>query len=105
MKNKDLIIQLIKQDLKHQKLISGLAQVGLEDNSFYELEILTIVQKLMDIKSDELSDTFTDVYYSFMREGCIVEIAEFEEKLPVIATQCYEMLKSLGKIGERVAVG
>ena len=104
MKNKDLIIQLIKQDLKHQKLLSGLEQVGLEDNNYYDLEIISIVQELMQIKSDDLSDTFTDVYYSFMREVINVEVTELDDKVPAIASQCYEMLRSLVKIGERVCV-
>ena len=104
MKNKDLIIQLIKQDLKHQKLLSGLEQVGLEDNNYYDLEIISIVQELMQIKSDDLSDTFTDVYYSFMREVINVEVTELDDQVPAIASQCYDMLRSLVKIGERVCV-
>ena len=102
MKNKDLIIQLIKQDLKHQKLVSGLAQVGLEDRNFYDLEIISIVQDLMQITNDDLTDTFTDVYYSFMKEVSNVEVAELEEKTLAIASRCYEMLRSVVKIAERV---
>lgn len=35
MQNENLIIQLIQQDLKHNKLIRGLLQLGLDDGSGY----------------------------------------------------------------------
>ncbi|MEL7222390.1 MAG: hypothetical protein AAGJ93_13795 [Bacteroidota bacterium] len=92
------------KDLKHQKLISGLAQVGLEDSNLYDLDILTIIQQMMPINSEELSDTFTDVYYSFIREISNVETAQMDEQIPDIAYRCYEMLISLEKVGEGMAV-
>ena len=102
MNNKDLIIQLIQQDLKHNKLTRGLFQLGFEDGSFYDLEILTIVHHLMGIKSDELEDTFTDIYCSFMYEVKDIDSSELDDKIPLIANQCYGMLKSLVDIDNRV---
>ena len=102
MEQKDLIIQLIQQDLKHNKLIRGLLQLGLDDGSFYDLEIFTIVHHLMGIQSDELEDTFTDIYCSFMYEVNDIDSSELDDKIPLIANQCYGMLKSLIDIDSRV---
>ena len=102
MENQGLIVQLIQQDLKHNKLIRGLLQLGLDDGSFYDLEIFTIVHHLMGIKSDELEDTFTDIYCSFMYEVNDIDSSELDDKIPLIANQCYEMLKSLVEIESRV---
>ncbi|MEL6560270.1 MAG: hypothetical protein AAFQ94_18925 [Bacteroidota bacterium] len=104
MKNKKLIIQLIKQDLKHRKLVSGLAQLGLEDHNTYDLEILEIIEELMQVKDGELSDTFTAVYYSFMQEVIKVDVQELDAHISAIANQCYDMLDALMKIRERVCV-
>ena len=102
MKNDNLIIQLIQQDLKHNKLVKGLFQLGLDDESFYYLEIFTIVQQLMNIQSDELADTFSDVYCCFMHEVFDIDLLELDDKIPSIANQCYQMLKSLVEIETRV---
>ena len=102
MEQKELIIQLIQQDLKHNKLIRGLLQLGLVDGSFYDLEIFTMVHHLMGIQNDELEDTFTDIYCSFMYDVCDIDSSELDDKIPLIANQCYGMLKSLVDIENKV---
>ncbi|MEO9802244.1 MAG: hypothetical protein ABJF04_03300 [Reichenbachiella sp.] len=102
MEQKDLIIQLIQQDLKHNKLTKSLMQIGLDDGGLYGLEILTIVCELMGIKDDNLSDTWADVYYSFLNEVYAIDPSELDDKLPFIANQCYGLLKSLVEIENRI---
>lgn len=95
MNKENLIIQLIEQDLKHNKLIKGLLELGLADGSFYDLDIFMMVHELMGIKNDELEDTFTDVYCRFMSEVNDIHILELDNKIPLMAHKCYGMLKSL----------
>lgn len=55
MKNIDLIIQLIQQDLKHQQLIEKLENLILIGKEKHHLELLNVVQNLMKVpKSAEL---------------------------------------------------
>lgn len=54
------------------------------------------------IKSDELEDTFTDIYCSFMYEVNDIDSSELDDKIPLITNQCYGILKSLIDIDNRV---
>lgn len=69
---------------------------------FLYLEIMTIVKLFIGIKSDELADTFTDLYCSFMREVDAIDPSELDENIPTVANRCFEMLASLVEIEVRV---
>ncbi|UII34718.1 hypothetical protein LVD17_12955 [Fulvivirga ulvae] len=84
--------------LKRNRLTKSLSRLGLDDGGLYDLDILTIISQLMGIQDDKLSDTFSDIYIHFINEGDQVTTFELEGKISLIATQCYEMLKTLVEI-------
>lgn len=49
MKNRDLIITLIQQDLKHHQLIASLENLIAVVKEKHHLELLNVVQKLIDV--------------------------------------------------------
>ena len=92
-KSKVRDFEINSQDLKHCKLTKSFLELGLDDGGLYDLDILTMVSHLMGIQSDELENTFTDIYCSFMYEVCDIDSSELDDKIPSIANQCYDMLK------------
>ena len=49
MSNKELIVSLIQQDLKHSQLVLGLDELGMEASDKHCLDILDIVYNLMKV--------------------------------------------------------
>ena len=49
MKNRDLIITLIQQDLKHHQLITNLENLITIEKGKHDLEILNVVHDLMEV--------------------------------------------------------
>lgn len=49
MKNKDLIVSHIQQDLKHHQLVLGLDNIGLQAGEKHHLELLNVVYDLMEV--------------------------------------------------------
>ncbi|MBL6446611.1 hypothetical protein JMN32_09835 [Fulvivirga sp. 29W222] len=52
----------------------------------------------MGVQGDKLSDAFSDVCFNFLKEVDQINSFELENEVSLIATQCYEMLKSLVEI-------
>ncbi|MEL7146991.1 MAG: hypothetical protein AAFO69_11520 [Bacteroidota bacterium] len=102
MKKKELIVQLIRQDLKHHKLISGLTKLGFEDDGAYQLDNHAIITKLMGLPKERVSDTWNEIYLSFMQDTQTIETQQMDIEIDRIADRCYKMLKSLVKIDQRI---
>jgi len=64
--NRDVIIKLIEQDIKHNQLLNGLNEIGLADNERYTLDIVWIVADMMGIEIVKLSERWLDLYHSTM---------------------------------------
>ena len=92
--NKELIISLIQQDLKHNQLTTGLTLIG-HDSEIYSLEIVDIVAQLMGIDKDEISDQWADIYFSFFDQAHHYEVSEKALELKVLATRCFEKLAAI----------
>ena len=89
--NKDLIIRLIRQDLKHNQLVVGLKELGFEDDGLHMLELHKIIADLMNIpegKWDELLDT----YFDFLEQSTDHRIDHDGKALTPLAEACYELL-------------
>jgi len=102
MTDKDLIIQLIQQDLKHHQLTEGLRRLGLDDGGLHSLNLLPIIAQLMGIPKRKVHDRWAAIYNSFMRETPQSKISELGEALQPVAEKCYEMLVSHVEIERRV---
>jgi len=64
--NREIIIKLIEQDIKHNQLLNGLNEIGLTDNERYTLDIVWIVADMMGIDKTKLSERWLDLYHSTM---------------------------------------
>lgn len=93
MKNKELIINLIQQDLKYNQLLGGLEKIGFDSNGLHSLELLDLVSKLMRV-SQQFSDRWSEVYNKFMDEAIQLEMMHKTASLRPLAESCYKQLKT-----------
>ncbi len=93
--NKDVIIDLIQQDLKHYQLIYGLEQLGLQGSGIHHLQLLEIIYQLMQILSEKKNDYLAETYAAFMSMATEYEITPLGESLRPLAKECYYRLKYL----------
>jgi hypothetical protein len=101
MKKKQLILQLLIQDMRHYQLIHLLKKKGMNTDLHY-LEIVTLVGNLMGASPGKLSDLFVGLYMSFMEEAAFYKITGRGENLQILAEHGYGMLKCCLEIEGRV---
>lgn len=99
MKNKELLINLIQQDLKHNQLVIGLDKIGLEGSEMHNLRILEMVSKLMKVPKT-LQEDWTKAYMLCMEEAVNYQITNRGESLKPLAEVCFNRLKQLIKKSE-----
>jgi hypothetical protein len=64
-----LIIKLIKEDLKSNRLIEGLSHLGVNAD-LYILEISIVIMGLMELSDDEIDEWGLDTYHLIIMEKC-----------------------------------
>lgn len=89
MDQKELILQLIQQDLKHHQLIHGLRQLGLQDDGLYNLNILPIVARLMGVPEGEIAEEWAAIYLDSMERALDVGVSALGKELRAVAEGCY----------------
>jgi len=92
MSDKELIISLIQQDLKHCQLILGLDGLGLEASDKHSLEIFDIIADLMQVPEGQVESNWAGVYLSYMSECSEVEIQHMTTPMKPYAISCYDEL-------------
>jgi hypothetical protein len=92
MSNKDLIINLIQQDLKHCQLILGLDDLGLEASDKHSLEMFDIIADLMQVPEGHIESDWARVYLAYMSESREVEIEHMTTPMRPYAISCYDDL-------------
>ena len=92
MEKRELIIQLIEQDLRHNQLVLGLNKMELDSAGFYELEISRIIGRLMGIPFGRLDDHWGDIYDSFMEQSLHYPVKEAKSRFKTLAEACYNQL-------------
>ena len=90
--NKELIIKLIQEDLKHCQLVVGLDQLGLEASDNHCLELLDIVADLMQVPTGNLEFDWGRVYITYMSECTGLEVESTSASLRPYAEYCYNDL-------------
>lgn len=63
---KEKIITLIVEDMKHNRLINGLEGIGLSDNDRHVLALDIFIAELMGYNSGNIPDTWLDKYQNTM---------------------------------------
>lgn len=63
---REKIIQLIAEDIKHNSLLNGLNSIGLTDNDRYTLSIDLLVADIMGYPKSKVPDQWLDTYHQTM---------------------------------------
>ena len=92
MHHKTLMIQLIRQDLKHSQLTGSLKAFGLEDSGLYALDLMALVAQLMKVPASQL-EQFTTIYGQFLDRAPQLPISFNGQELAPVAEACYKQLK------------
>lgn len=92
MSEKELIISLIQQDLKHSQLIVGLDRLGLEASERHCLQILDIVANLMRVPEGHTELDWGKIYITYMAECDGLEIEYTADSMRPFAESCYDDL-------------
>lgn len=88
---KELIISLIKDNLKNTRLVIGLDKLGL-DSCKYHLQLSDTVFKLIGFKSDEHEEKVFEEYVKASAKVSSIDIFTNPEKLESLANKIYENL-------------
>jgi hypothetical protein len=91
MNNRELVVQLIQQDLKHSQLTETLRHMGLDDGGLYALDLITIVARLMEVPPHQMDD-FAEVYGTFLDEAPQYPTTYLGEALLPVAEECFKKL-------------
>jgi hypothetical protein len=91
-KKKELILSLIKDDLIHTKLISGLRGLGL-DPSNYILGLSNTIFLLLNIKDDKQGEVLFERYLRLLQKVQEVEVTKLHDGLDGMAGEIYEELR------------
>lgn len=89
-----LVIQLIKEDLRCNKLVLGLSDLGLEAGR-YHTELSTVIFQLLEL--DHNNDQLLQLYFDFIDKVTGIEDVEDGKQLLAMAEEIYEWL-----VNERV---
>lgn len=93
MNNKEIIIELIVQDLRYNQYTAALRKLGIEIYSF-ELDFVTITMKLLGIQ--ECTDEWLELYVSFLNRCEEFDMIPLGKNLYPLAEECYNALIKIG---------
>jgi len=85
----ELIIELIRHDLKHNQLIRGLDNLDLDAGHRHHLGIMDLVKRLMEVP-EHMENDFLDTYMSFMDRCLDYPVFSLGEELRELAEECCE---------------
>jgi len=94
LSNEDIIIGLIQMDMKHNQLVGGLEAIGLDGDGLFELGVLEIISKLMEVPGGKIDDRFSTMYSGFLKEATKYKITYRTEALRPQAELSYRQLKA-----------
>jgi len=88
MNNKELIISLIQQDLKHSQLVIGLDKLGLGASDRHCLQLLDIIAKLMNVPEGNVEIDWGKRYISLMSASVNFDIQSNSDDFLSYAEDC-----------------
>jgi len=100
--NKKLILNLIKDDLKNTKLVSGLTELGLDSGKYY-LNLGETIVSLMGLDDKQLDEKLWESYSDCISRVADADIFDSPEKLDFFAQAVYlHLLKARVELGREV---
>ncbi len=91
MKNKQLILSLIKDDLINSKLVYGLIDVGLNAENYF-LCLGETIFKLMGFEYNEAREIVFEQYIELSKKAVLIDITESHQPLDDLVLEIYEEL-------------
>ena len=98
MTKKEAIIQLIKQDLKHQQIIQGIERMGFGAKDFHHFPIFEAIFRFIPLENEDYIDRFSDTYMAIMKEAATLPVDAPYSALDPLAEQCYTVLQSFEQL-------
>lgn len=96
MTNKELIISIIQQDLKHCQLLSKLESIGLSGIDVYDLDLLRIVSNLMKApEGGNIEFAWIGAYASYMDQAVHFAVKGRSDQFRLLAESCYLKLREI----------
>lgn len=89
--NKELVISLIKDDLRNMRLTYGLSELGLVAEK-YSLQLNRAILLLMGFDNAQCDDDIYDKYNSYSEKIIRVDIFDKPELLNELASDIYNLL-------------
>jgi hypothetical protein len=100
MNNKDLIIQILRQDLRYNQLLLGLESLEIDLRDHYDITCNRIVSNLMGISDDSVPEQWWDLYTKLMEESINEPISKEGDAMLRMAEYCYAKLLSFVEINK-----
>ncbi len=94
MQNKELVISLIQQDLKHHQLVTGLDNIGLEAFDKHLLELFDVIYNLMEVPESAESE-WGKTYTRYMNFAVNYEVESTSKSLEPLAGGCFQHLQAI----------
>jgi hypothetical protein len=91
MKNKQLILSLIKDDLINTKLMHGLIDVGLNAENYF-LCLSETIFKLMGFEDNEARELVFERYVQLSKKAAFIDITISHKPLEGLVNEIYEEL-------------
>ena len=88
---KEIITELIKQDLMYNQYIAALKKFGIEIYDF-EVDLVSVITKLMG--QNDCCDAWVELYAGYLTRCGNYEIVPSGRNLYPLAEECYEALKN-----------
>lgn len=92
MVNKELIISLIKDDLRNTKLVNGLNKIGLKADDYY-LNLSDTIFQLMGFEDNSQTDALIEFYYEYSNKVEECDFSLNSTLLDEMAEEVFERLK------------
>jgi len=93
--SENIILSLIRDDLRNFRLINSLTAIGL-DATDHHLELSTTIFNLLDIEVTP-TDTYMDSYVSLSGLAQYISLNDPDKELENMAIEVYNFLKALPK--------
>ncbi|MBI1838676.1 MAG: hypothetical protein HYR91_15535 [Flavobacteriia bacterium] len=94
MINIELIISLIKDDLRNNKLINGLNKIGLKADDYY-LHLSDTIFNLMGFEDNSQTDALIEYYYEYSNKVEECDFSLNSTQLDEMAEEVFERLSSI----------
>jgi hypothetical protein len=91
MRDKNLILTLIQNDLKNTKLTLGLNNLGLDASNYY-LNLKELLFELLCFEKNEREEQLFEAYVTYAGKVQSMDIIKHPEKLMDLATEIYDWL-------------